>query len=149
MSSSVYERPLRLNIRPSPGLKRAQLLAHLTAGIGLAVSAHRTDMPWNLLLWGLVGLLVPSYLYVNKMLRRWTGLVWAPGGEIHLLNPERREACSATLDQGGFVSPWLVVLTVRSGKRSIRIPLCRDAVELDEYRRLRVLLRGNMGLDRD
>ena len=141
MSLSVFDQPLRLSIRPSPCLRRVQLLAHVAAGIGLAISAHRADMPWNFLLWGFIGLLIPSYLYVNKALRRWTGLVWIPNGEIRLLGEERCEACSATLDQDSFISPWLVVLALRSGTRRIRVPLCRDATEPDGYRRLRVLLR--------
>lgn len=141
MSSSAYDQPLRLSIEPSVCLKRVRRAAHVAAGIGLVVTAQRADTPWNYVLWGCMGVLVLSHLYVEKTIHRWTALVWIPNGEIRLFHSGPDGESTMELDEGSFVSPWLIVLTLRSGTRRIRVPICWDAVGPDEHRRLRVLLR--------
>ena len=148
MSSSVFDQPLRLNIEPSVCWGRIRGFAHLAAAVGLSVAAYRLAAPWAYGVAALTPLLIPIYLQMRKAGRRWVGVVWMPGDELRVLSATGEER-AARLEAGSFISPWLVILALRSGGRRMRLVICRDATDADAHRRLRVKLRGGEGVDRD
>ncbi len=77
-------------------------------------------------------------------------LTWHRRGQIRgiTLNPEGHwevilpsGSLLAQLGSGTLVTPWIVILALRTDRRTIWLPIPRDAVDPESFRRLRVTLR--------
>ncbi|CAL1239650.1 protein YgfX [Candidatus Methylocalor cossyra] len=129
--------PLKLALEPSPTLCRAIALVH-----GLAVlSALANGLPAMV-----KALLVAAIAWSFHRTRRdhctaprVLGVTCHLDGRWEVLG--RDGATPAQLLGSTCVTPWLVVLHLASGRRTIAIPICRDSVDPDGFRRLRVALR--------
>ncbi len=146
MSSRRSATPLRIELRPSRQLATVLVAAH--AG-GLAVTLP-LSWPW----WGtsLLGMALAASLAWNLSRhallshpRAVWAITWRGEGDFEL---SRRDGTrtAARLAPDTYVHPRLVILCFRRGRwgRS-PVVLCRDAVDQESFRRLRVRLGAMAG----
>jgi len=72
--------------------------------------------------------------------RAASALCWHPDGRWSVPRPDG-DPVILDLDGTTVVTPWLVVLVLRSGRSRRRVALARDAVPAEDWRRLRARLR--------
>lgn len=134
--SKGFDKPLFIKINSSLILPAIWAGAHLGAGL-LAAWA----LPWRLALPGLAALALLAWW---DWRRPWpgrdvTGLWLWPDGACRLLwrDGRRRSASLA----GAQVSPWWISLALAPPHRPRRLVLCVDAVDPEDFRRLRARAR--------
>lgn len=132
MSSPVFATPLVVEARPSRALRALVAVCHAGAWIALV------PLGWS---WALAGaaLLAPAALAEWRALGAAGRLLWHADGQWTLTGDGAGPAWR--LARATFVSPWIVVLVLRDGRRVRRLALARDGVPALQWRRLRARLR--------
>lgn len=133
MSSSIFDAPLRLELRPSRRLRLWRWLVH---GAAAATLPMLQSFPLAA---------VVTLLLLTSFFRRTptpSTLLWRSDG-CWECNIEGR-AESAALATAAYVQPWSVILPLRcEGRRRIRyVVLLSDMLPAQTFRRLRVRLRN-------
>lgn len=146
MSSSVFDRPLRLELKPSRYLYLLILISYGGASLLL----------WLTPLWWVLKLLLTLLLLGDgrRQLRRhvWyrppaaiQELIWKEDGRWVRPGAGTIQDTELTLKQS-FVHPRLVVLNFAAGRwRTNSVVILPDALDRDTFRRLRVRLRVEGG----
>ena len=115
------------------------LLTFIVVTHGMALlTALVTPVP----IWLRCGLAIAVLLSLRWSLRngqRVQGLTLTAGGDWEILY--RGHSRLARPGPGTVVTPWLVLLNLKEEGRKIGIPICRDGVDPESFRRLRVQLR--------
>ncbi|MEW5756941.1 MAG: protein YgfX [Pseudomonadota bacterium] len=146
MSSSVFDRPLRLELKPS----RYLYLLILIGYGGALLLLWLTPLWWPVKLLLTLALLGDGWRQVRRHV--WyrhcaaiPALIWHEDGRWVVPGDGTREDSELTLKQS-FVHPWLVVLNFAAGRwRTNSVVILPDALEHDTFRRLRVRLRMEGG----
>lgn len=126
--------PLHLILERSRWLERAVVATHLLA-LGAALANPLAG--WGKAL--LAAAILASGIATWRRLDRVRGLTLAADGDWEVvLHDAVRNARLAT---STVVTPWIVILHLSSEGRILAIPICRDAVDPESFRRLRVYLR--------
>ncbi len=143
MSSQRSAAPLRIRPRPS---RRLAILLSLAHGGGLLI-VPLLPWPWwglltmaSMLIFSLASCLARHVLLLHP--RAVTGIDWTGEGRW-LLTLRNGEQITARLAQDSYLHPQLVILSFHRGRwRRQSVVLCRDAVDQESFRRLRVRLGG-------
>jgi len=142
MSSTGFEGPVRLELRPSRALAGFLVATHAGAGACLWLAA----VPgWLRLVGGLA--LAASFVYSLRRYARLTdrGAVvrLAAGADAtwQVGLADGREVPTERLAEA-LIHPWLVVVHLRptAGGRALTVPIAADMLDPDSHRRLRVRL---------
>lgn len=134
---------LTLEIRPSRQLAGFLILLHALAFI----AAIANPLP----IWARAALLVFTianfgYSFRQAVLRTAvTGLRCVPG-QSWILYQREGESTRAQLSTSTLVTPWLVLLHFQGERKKSSLLLCRDSLDAESFRRLRVLLATRGGL---
>lgn len=132
MSSPVFATPLVVEPRPSRALRALVVVAHAGAWIALVP----LGWPWA----GAGAVLLGAAAVTEWRLLGAAGrLLWHADGQWTLAGDGAGPAWR--LARATFVSPWVVVLVLRDGRRVRRLALARDGVPAEQWRRLRARLR--------
>jgi len=141
--SATYATPLELDIKPSRWLKAYLQAVHLLAAGALLLLPLATYLQGLLVL-----LLLALYRHSCRRYLRACRLQWRDSGWRLYRDGV---AYGADLLPGSLLTRWLTLLNFRldTGQR-LSVPLLADALEADDFRRLRVRLRvsGNKLPDR-
>lgn len=137
-SSAASANFLPLPLKPSRWLLRGVVVMHALAGVCVLASA----IPWWLML-VLVSLVVWSGWAQFRRLKRVYTLCLYAGGRVVIEHPARLELA---LLAGGIATRWLVILYLEAESGRLAVPIARDAVEAEAFRRLRVGLRTRLWL---
>ena len=134
---------MRLEFRPSRWLAALVGCLHLLALLALLASLSPPA-----LVVAAAGVLLSGAVLVAGPLRR-------PYGGVYALKMEGAAAANsvtwrdsagswheATLGRNGYVSPWLIVLSLDGGRRPLHVVLGPDSADAEALRILRVWLRG-------
>lgn len=132
MSSPGSGTPLTVDAGPSRALRALVALAHGAAWIALV------PLGWAWALAGVV-LLGPAAVAEWRALDAPGRLQWHADGRWVLAGDGAGPVWE--LARSTFLSPWIVVLVLRDGRRVRRLALARDAVPASQWRRLRARLR--------
>lgn len=140
-SSANSKTSLHLKLEPSRSLLRGLTVLHALAGLCAVANA----LPW----WIKLALLPAIALSFHAVRRDYwlmpliRGVVLEEGGTITVM---RRAGPVATrLVAGAVVTPWIVILRLRTeAGQSLAVPVCRDGLDAESFRRLRVGLRCGM-----
>lgn len=133
-SSRSSAAPLQLILEPSRTLQTGLAATH-----GLALIAALGNP-----LTGALKLLLGAAILVSLALH-WRrmgfirGLTLKPEEDWEIIFPNR--ILIAQLGPGTVITTWLVILHLTTPQRHYAIPICRDAVDPESFRRLRVYLR--------
>jgi toxin CptA len=136
-SSEKFVAPLHLILEPSRGLSRGIAAIHALAG----VAAVANPLP----LWARLGLLaaVAFSFYLTRrdyvLEPKVQGLTRHADASWEIIR--RSGAVPAELADSTVVTRWLVILHLRTETGEIAVPICRDSVDPEAFRRLRVDLR--------
>lgn len=133
-SSRSSAAPLHLILEYSPTLQTGLRAIH---GLAL-IAALANPLPWMIKL--LLGIVIIVSLGLHRRgLRKIRGLTLTPehDWEIHFTN----RTVLAQLAPSTVVTTWLVILHLTTSQQRIAIPICRDALDPESFRRLRVYLR--------
>ena len=133
-SSRESAAPLHLILERSRTLLTFIVVTH---GIAL-LTALVTPVP----VWLRSALVIAVLISLRWTLRnsqRVQGLTLTAGGDWEILY--RGHSRLARPAPGTVVTPWLVLLNLREEGHKIGIPICRDGVDPESFRRLRVQLR--------
>jgi hypothetical protein len=133
-SSSASAAPLHLILERSRALLT---FIQVTHGLAL-LTALATPVPWWLRL-GLAIAVLISLRWALHNSQRVQGLTLTAGGDWEILY--RGHSRQARPAPGSVVTPWIVLLNLSEEGRRIDIPICRDGVDPESFRRLRVQLR--------
>jgi hypothetical protein len=133
-----------LILKPSPVLALA-----LTVVAGAALASVWISLPRQAFLPAAAGIALAWIWYLAPALqlgrRAVHALEIAPKGDVRWQDGSGRWAEAAIVD-GGFVSSWLVVVTLATkGHDSRALVLLPDCAATDELRQLRVWLRWRLG----
>ncbi len=139
-SSEKSANSLHLVLKPSRLLIRGIAMAHILAGL----CAVANPLPWwakFLLLIAIGGSFRFTYrdFAIDPVTR---GVVLHSGGSVEAMRRSGRLA--AVLAEGSVVTPWIVILNLRTDSTRIAIPIGRDSLDAESFRRLRVGLRCGM-----
>lgn len=126
--------PLHLVLETSAWLRHLVIATHLAAG--LASLSTPFGIPVKLILFAI---LVLHFRWTWGRLESVRGLTLGGEGEWEIILDTG--VLSAQIEPSTVVTPWIVILHARSGRRKLYIPVCRDAVDPESFRRLRVSLR--------
>jgi hypothetical protein len=133
--------PLVLEVRRSPGFIAVLCLAHTVAAVGLLP----VDLPFVAKsgLW--VALAVSLAVLLGRG-RRVAAIVLRADGRLSLLGKDR-PPLECQVDPATTVLPWLIVLLVKAGEKTVALILPADALGAEGHRQLRVWLkwRANAG----
>ena len=141
MWSKGYATPLRLDLRPARSLRLAVTAMHCLA-FGIVLTVPATG--WQRFLLALL-VVASGYrlrtrhpLWTNE--RRITALVWGRDNDWEIERAGGVEP--ARLGKEAVVTPWLVIVHLErlNGDR-ISVPILRDMLDKDTFRRLCVRLR--------
>jgi len=66
-------------------------------------------------------------------------LVLKPGGECEVFLPSGMQP--GTVLDSSVVTTWMVILHIKSGSKKRAVTVCRDSVDSESFRMLRVYLR--------
>jgi hypothetical protein len=137
-SSAKSAAPLHLILERSPTLSRVIIVAHALAGLCAVANS------WPV--WLRIGLLVAVavsafFAYRNHILApRFRGLSLLPDGEWEVIS--RAGPLVGRAAAGTVVTRWIVILYLNvEPKGRLAIPIVRDGVDPEAFRRLRVYLR--------
>jgi toxin CptA len=136
-SSEKFVAPLHLILEPSRLLNRGIAAIHGLAG----VAALANPLP----LWARLGLLVAVTLSFSLTRRDYVlepkvqGLTLHSDASWEVIR--RSGAVSAVLADSTVVTRWIVILHLQAETGKIAVPVCRDSVDPESFRRLRVDLR--------
>lgn len=137
-SSAKSAAPLHLILERSPTLSRFIIVTHALAGL-CAVANHGP-------VWLRIGLLVAVavsafFSYRNHILApRYRGLSLLPDGEWEVVS--RAGPLVGRVAAGSVATRWLVILYLSIEPQGrLAIPIVRDGVDPESFRRLRVYLR--------
>jgi hypothetical protein len=136
-SSAKSGAPLHLILEPSRAFGRAIIGIH-----GLSwFAALAPPLPlWiKAILAATIGLSLYLTLRQHILNPEIQGLTLTPDGRWEIIR--RSGPLSATLAHGTVVTRWIVILHLASDSGNIAIPICRDSVDPESFRRLRVHLR--------
>ena len=125
---------LHLIVERSRALQTAVVAVH---GLAL-IAALATPLTGGIKLL-LGGALLGSLFLSWQGLGRVRGLTLNPYDEWEIIF--RDQTVLALLAPSTILTPWLVILHLTAGKRRFAIPICRDAVDRESFRQLRVYLR--------
>lgn len=130
MSSNAFEPPLRIEPRASGRARILLFSLYGLAGAGLVAVVS--------LLFALPILIAGVLLFALEWHRtKPVGLLeWAGDGDWWVEAYGPWELRPATV-----VTPWLVVLVLTDGARTLRVPLLPDSLHAAQWRRLRARLR--------
>jgi hypothetical protein len=88
---------------------------------------------------GLVFAIAISLPLSWRQLTRARGITLNSEGDWEVILPSG--SLLAHLGPGTLVTPWIVILGLRTERQHLSIPICRDAVDPESFRRLRVYLQ--------
>lgn len=126
--------PLHLILERSHWLERAVIAVHLLA----IVAALANPLPgWSQALFAAV--IIINGVATWRRLDRVRGLTLATDGDWEVVF--RDGVRFARLASSTVVTPWIVILHLSTEGGALAIPICRDAVDPESFRRLRVYLR--------
>ena len=135
-SSTRSATPLHLIIERSASLDRLLLISH---GLALlAVWGTPVDAPARLILTTVVLL---SLWRARSHPLDASGLTLTPEGLWEIIPARGEDALIARLETSTVVTPWIVLLHLSTESTRFALPLCRDALDPESFRRLRVYLR--------
>lgn len=114
------------------------MLLRLTHGLAI-LACLMTPLPLSAQAFGAVGILFSLHRQ-GRQPARVRGLTLTAEAEWEIVLPGR--TLMAQLEPGTVVTPWLVILHLRSTDRCrLAVPIWRDAVDPESFRRLRVHLK--------
>lgn len=124
-----------LAVERSAVLAAVLALFHLLALIatGLAHIPLWVQLP-------IAALIALSYYCNHQLAAVPTTLVWHKGDHWHI-SRAKLVINHATLERVDFFSRWLVIITLKSGRRLDKFVISRDSLDSDTFRLLRVRLR--------
>ncbi|MDD1650235.1 MAG: hypothetical protein LUO80_07555 [Methylococcaceae bacterium] len=126
--------PLHLILERSRVLQTALVAVH---GLTL-IAALANPLPGGIQL--LLGGAVLGSLFLSwQGLGRVRGLTLNPDDEWEIIFHD--QTVLALLAPSTILTPWLVILHLTAGNRKFAIPICRDALDPESFRQLRVYLR--------
>lgn len=136
--------PIRIPIFPSPSIAKlvygGHVLIALTFILVFPLNAYSIAAAFGVCL-----SLIIQHVSRRDLAARVDAIVLRSNGQWRVVS-RRGEILKARLSGTTFVSPWLVILTLKPhGQRSAHIVLGRDNTMPDSFRRLRVRLRVPMG----
>jgi hypothetical protein len=133
-SSSKSVAPLHLILEHSRWLETLVISAH---GLALVAALANPLSGWIKL--GLVFAIAISLPLSWRQLTRARGITLNSEGDWEVILPSG--SLLAHLGPGTLVTPWIVILGLRTERQHLSIPICRDAVDPESFRRLRVYLQ--------
>lgn len=135
--------PVRLDFQPSRSLAVVLGLLHL-----MALLAVVTSLSPPALVIAVIGVCLSGLIVVIGLLRRPYGGVYGlrldhteTGPAVTWRDAEGRWH-EAALESDGYVSPWLIILSLAGQHGRIRVVLGPDSADAEALRTLRVWLRG-------
>ncbi|HYE34236.1 protein YgfX [Methylocaldum sp.] len=129
--------PLRLELNPSRGLAFAIAATHALAGFA---SVANPLPAWMKL--GMLGVIIFSLFLCRREYLSNPAvkeLVLKPGGECEVFLPSGMQP--GTVLDSSVVTTWMVILHIKSGSKKRAVTVCRDSVDSESFRMLRVYLR--------
>ena len=136
-SSAKFAAPLHLILEQSRTLYLAIVAVHALAGVAALAN------PWPLwtkaTLLGAVGLSLYLTLRNHVLDPAVRGLSLNPDGHWEVIR--RAGSVTAILAGSTVATRWIVILHLVSDNEKIAIPILRDSVDPESFRRLRVYLR--------
>ena len=133
-SSSKSVVPLHLILERSRWLEALVILAHGLA----AVAALANPLDFGIKL-SLLAVIAISLALSWRQLTRVRGITLNSEGDWEVILPSG--SLLAHLGSGTLVTPWIVILGLRAERQHLCLPICRDAVDPESFRRLRVYLQ--------
>jgi hypothetical protein len=125
---------LHLILERSRALQTAVVAVH---GLAL-IAALANPLPGGIQL--LLGGAILGSLFLSwQRLIQVRGLTLNPADEWEIILHD--QTVLALLAPSTILTPWLVILHLTAGNRKFAIPICRDAVDPESFRKLRVYLR--------
>jgi hypothetical protein len=133
--------PVTLVVRRSRQMILALGVAHFVAGLGLQPIA----LPWDIKL-ALWTILMLSLVVAVQRSYRVAALTLTSDGQLSLL---LRDGCllAGQVAPATTVFPWLVVLQLRTGERTLSMVLPEDAIGREGHRQLRLWLRWKLNVE--
>jgi hypothetical protein len=126
--------PLHFIIERSRVLQTAVVAVH---GLAL-IAALANPLPGGIQL--LLGGAILGSLFLSwQRLIQVRGLTLNPADEWEIILHD--QTVLALLAPSTILTPWLVILHLTAGKRKFAIPICRDSLDPESFRKLRVYLR--------
>jgi len=133
-SSSKSVTPLHLILERSRWLETLVISAH---GLALVAALANPLSGWIKL--GLLFAITISVPLNWRKMPRARGITLNSEGDWAVILPSG--SLLAHLGPGTLVTPWIVILGLRADRQHLSIPICRDAVDPESFRRLRVHLQ--------
>jgi len=133
-SSSKSVTPLHLILERSRWLETLVISAH---GLALVAALANPLSGWIKL--GLLFAITISVPLSWRTMTRARGSTLNSEGDWEVIFPSG--SLLAHLGPGTLVTPWIVILGLRAERQHLSIPICRDAVDPESFRRLRVHLQ--------
>ena len=140
-SSSKSAAPLHLILERSRWLETLVISAYILALVAAFAN--------GLSLWIKLGLLFAIAVSVPsswRQLTRTRGITLNSDGEWEVIFPSG--TLLTELGPATLVTPWIVILSLRSERQHFSLPICRDAVDPESFRLLRVHLQITGGIPR-
>lgn len=128
---------LHLVLEPSRSLALGIVLAHGLAGI--AALANSLPLWAGLILFAAVG--SSAYLNLRRHFDPEVNSLFLDSSDRKWTVIRRRDQVQATPADSTVVTRWIVILHLDTDAGKIALPICRDSVDPESFRQLRVVLR--------